>query len=283
MRGLSREKKKALDLEACLKRRLNRDMKEKQVFLHKCSLLGWIAHGNYVNPILNNSELMRMCLKHLPSKNSYPNGKTELKYFVSFTKWFHSIFELKSKKMYCGFRPLPPKLRSLALQIRFKHAISKHDYVLIYATMLRAIGIQCRVVINIPVAPLRPPQSELLVVSSKAKADEKVKSSKLNDSKKSKDGVAPQKPPTDPTKKLKNTADAFSDVPLKAEKNEVGKISVRKKAKIPDTSKVEKKIKVLKALIAVFRFPHSNPIKSNTFNRYLTLKHQLQLFNITKS
>lgn len=174
-RGMSREKKKALDLEATLKRRLNRDIKEKQVLLHKCSFLGWMAHGTYVSRIINNSELMKMCLKHLPSKNSYPDGDTELKYFVSFTKWFHSYFQLKTKQMYCDFRPLPPKPKSLALQIRFKHAISKHDYVLIYAAMLRSIGIQCRIVINMPVAPLRPPQSELLVVSSKPKADENVK------------------------------------------------------------------------------------------------------------
>lgn len=171
-RGMSREKKKALDVEACLKRRLNRDIKEKQVFLHKCSFLSWMAHGNYVNRIINNNQLMKMCLKHLPSKNSYPNGDTELKYFVSITKWFHSYFELKSKEMYCDFRPLPPKAQSLGLQIHAKHAISKHDYVLIYATMLRAIGIQCRVVINMPVLPLRPPQSELLVVQSKPKEEE---------------------------------------------------------------------------------------------------------------
>lgn len=172
-RGMSREKKKALDLEACLKRRLNRDIKENQVFLHKCSFLGWMAHGNYVNRIVNNSSLMKMCLKHFPSKDAYPNGDTELKYFVSFTKWFHTFFELKSKQMHCNFRPLPPKLNSLALQIRAKQAISKHDYVLIYATMLRAIGVQCRVVINMPVAPLRPRQDDLFVVSSKPKVDEK--------------------------------------------------------------------------------------------------------------
>lgn len=171
-RGMSREKKKALDVEACLKRRLNRDIKEKQVFLHKCSFLGWMAHGNYVNRIVNNNKLMKMCLKHLPSKNSYPNGDTELKYFVSFTKWFHSFFKLKSKKMYSDFRPLPSKAKSLELQINGKHAICKHDYVLIFATMLRAIGIQCRVVINMPVLPLRPPQSELLVVQSKQKVEE---------------------------------------------------------------------------------------------------------------
>lgn len=175
MRGKSRDEKKALDLEACLKRRLNRDIREKQVFMHKCSFLGWMAHGHHVNRTINNSELMKMCLQHLPSKNAYPDGKTELKYFVSFTKWFHSAFEITSKQMYCSFRPMPPKLTSLALQIQRKRVISKHDFVLIFATMLRAIGIQCRIVINIPVIPLKPPQSELLVITKKENGDEKAK------------------------------------------------------------------------------------------------------------
>lgn len=172
-----RDKKKALDFEACLKRRLNRDIKERQVFLHKVSFLGWVAHGNIVNRVLNNQTLMEMCLKLLPSKNAYPDGATDTKYFISFTKWFQSLFELKSKRMYCEFRPLPPKMKSLALQIKSKKVLCKKDLVLIFVSMLRAIGIQCRLVLNIPVAPLRPPQSELLTVSTKlnTEVDQKLK------------------------------------------------------------------------------------------------------------
>lgn len=167
-----RDKKKALDFEACLKRRLNRDIKERQVLLHKVSFLGWVAHGNIVNRVLNDQTLMQMCLKLLPSKNAYPDGATDTKYFTSFTKWFQSLFELKSKRMYCEFRPLPPKLKSLALQVQSKKVLCKKDLVLIFVSMLRAIGIQCRLVLNIPVAPLRPPQSELLTVSTKLNAEE---------------------------------------------------------------------------------------------------------------
>lgn len=168
-----REKtKKAIDLEACIKRRLNREIKERQIFVHKASFLGWVSHGNYINRFLNNQFIMELCLKLLPSKNAYPDGDTDTKYFTSFTKWFNSVFELKSKKMYCDFKPLPPKLKSLALQIQSKKIICKKDYVLVFVSMLRAIGIQCRLVLNLPVAPLRPPQSELLVVSTKAKTEE---------------------------------------------------------------------------------------------------------------
>lgn len=167
--GISRAQKKAIDLEACLKRRLNRDIKEKQVYLHKASVLCWIAHGNYTNRVLNNMKLMEMCLKLLPSKNAYPKGDTDIKYFHMVTEWFNGIFDLKSKKLYCDLKKLPPKIQSLSLQIQSKKVISKCDFVLLYVIMLRSLGLQCRLVINLNVPPLRPPQKDLFVVSSKPK------------------------------------------------------------------------------------------------------------------
>lgn len=153
--------------------------------MHKVSLLCWISHGNYINRKVNNNALMEMCLKSLPSKNAYPNGNTDTKYFLSFTKWFHQTFELMSKKMYCDLRRLPRRIDSLALQIKTKKIICKKDFVLIFAIMLRAIGIQCRLVMNLPVAPLRPPQKDLLVVSTKPKDEVKPNESKskMNSSK----------------------------------------------------------------------------------------------------
>lgn len=170
-RTISRDKQKAIDLEACLKRRLNRDIKERQVYLHKVSVLGWIAFGNYINRILNNMTLMQMCLKLLPSTNAYPKGDTDVKYFQSITTWFNSLFDLKSKKLYCSLKKLPP-LKSLALQIQKKHVICRKDFVLLFVVMLRAIGIQCRLIINFPVLPIRPPQNELFVVSTKTNTEE---------------------------------------------------------------------------------------------------------------
>lgn len=184
-RGMSREQKRAIDLEACLKRRLNRDIKEKQIFLHKTAVLCWIAHGNYINRVLNNMKLMEMCLKRLPSKNAYPKGDTDIKYFHMVTEWFSTTFDLKSTKQFCELKRLPPKAFSLALQIQSKKVISKCDYVLLFVTMLRSLGLQCRLVINFAVPPLRPPQKDLFVVSSKPKdaADAKPSGAAKNESK----------------------------------------------------------------------------------------------------
>lgn len=175
-RGLTRDQKKAIDLEACLKRRLNRDIKQRQIWLHKSAVLCWLAHGNYINSVLNNITLMKMCLKLLPSKNAYPKGDTDVKYYHMITDWFLNLFQLKSDKLYCPLKKLPPKIVSLALQLQSKKVISKCDFVLLFVTMLRSIGIQCRLVINFAVPPQQPPQKDLFVISTKPKESEDTKS-----------------------------------------------------------------------------------------------------------
>lgn len=167
-RGSTREQRKAADIEAMLKRRLNRDIKEKQIYLHKTSVLCWIASGNHFNRILNDMTLMGICLKLLPSKNAYPKGDTDVKYYNMITDWFASVFELMSNKLYCDVKKLPKKL-SLILQLKTKKILSRSDYALLFATMLRSIGIQCRLVVNFAVPSLRPPQKDLFVVSTKSK------------------------------------------------------------------------------------------------------------------
>lgn len=168
-RHMSREQKKAIDIEACLKRRLNRDIKERQTYVHKASVLCWIAHGNYINRVLNDLTLMEISLKLLPSKNAYPKGATDINYYKMFTDWFHQLFQLKSDKLYSGLKGLTKKRLSLALQLQTKKIISKSDFVQLFVIMLRSMGIQCRLVINFAVPPLRPPQKDLLVVSAKPK------------------------------------------------------------------------------------------------------------------
>ena len=193
VRQLTRDQKKAIDLEACLKRRLNRDIKIKQVFLHKTSVLCWMAHGNYINRILNNMTLMEMCIKLLPSKNAYPKGDTDVKYYHMVTEWFHSLFQLKSDKLYCPLKKLPPKTLSLALQIQSKKIISKCDFVLLFVTMLRSLGIQCRLVINFAVPPQHPPQKDLFVVSTKPKEAEETKSNEKEKKSTKKDSTLAKK------------------------------------------------------------------------------------------
>lgn len=177
---------KPVDREAQMKRKLNRRKKELQLKLHKVNLIFWIAHGNFVNQQLNDTKLMALALEMLPKNKNhcYPKDQTDLDYFQQITNWFKSTITLRNKNMYTVVKQRPPLILSLALQIKFKAAICRRDYVLIFIILLRAIGIQCRMVQSLVCAPILPPKSELLSLSTK-KADEKAKTKSTSNKPKS--------------------------------------------------------------------------------------------------
>lgn len=169
-----------------MKRKLNRKKKEFQMRLHKCSVAVWISHGNFVNRKLNDSNLMAGALALLPKNDNhcYPTEQTDIDYFQQITKWFKSAIKLRNTDMYCTLKQRPPIMMSLALQMKFKAAICRRDYVLIFVILLRAIGVQCRMVQSLVCAPILPPKSELLSLAAKKTADKsKSKSSSVDNSK----------------------------------------------------------------------------------------------------
>lgn len=156
------------NIEASIKRKLNRQKKDAQAIMHKVHVLCWIGHGNYLNKCLNDIRLMQMCLSFMPSQDCYPKDRTNIDYFEQISKWYRSKMGLKSDKKNVTLKKLPPLAVSLALQIQSKTAICKKDYVLIFIILLRAIGIQCRLVVNLVTVPIRPAQSELCSLSTKS-------------------------------------------------------------------------------------------------------------------
>lgn len=173
-----KKESKPVDLEAQMKRKLNRRRKEYQMHLHRVNLVCWVTHGNFVNRALNNSSLMAVALDLLPKNDNhcYPKEQTDLDYFTQITKFFKKTIKLNNQNMYCEMRTRPPLKTSLALQMKFKVAICRRDYVLIFITLLRAIGIQCRMVQSLVCAPIFPPKSDRMSLSTK-KPNEKGKSS----------------------------------------------------------------------------------------------------------
>lgn len=185
--GNERKAAKPVDVEAQMKRKINRSRKELQERLHRAELLSWIGHGNFVNTRLNDMDLIKNALKLLPKNQNqcYPKDKTDIDYFKQITAWFKQEISLKNQEMYCTrLKKRPPLMMSLALQMKFKAAICRRDYVLIYIILLRAVGIQCRMVQSIACDPRNCPKSELLSLSKKAEAP-KSKSSAANTKSKS--------------------------------------------------------------------------------------------------
>lgn len=168
-------KKKEVDVLASIKRKINQVKKKYQIYVHKVHLLCWIAHGNYVNSILNNEKLLGLALSIIPSQNCYPEGRITLAYIEQITSWYEKIMKLvpQAPKSLDVLLTELPLLQSLQLQINKRRANSKKEFVLIFICILRALGIQCRLVLSLRVAPIRPPASELLSLSKKDEKDTK--------------------------------------------------------------------------------------------------------------
>lgn len=197
-------KKKSVDLMAAVKRRLNKIKKEHQVLIHKVHLLCWIAHGNFINNVLNSPNLLALALSLIPSEHCYPPERTDLNYLEKFLQWYRkTIHHVEKKEKHTEV--LEKELRD---QISKKEAHNKKMLVLIFVCVLRSLGIQCRIVMSLQVEPLRPPQSELCSLSTKTdevnkrNASEKTKT-KMDSEEPKKNDIAKCKPGSSKSKKDK--------------------------------------------------------------------------------
>ncbi|KAH9641000.1 hypothetical protein HF086_015096 [Spodoptera exigua] len=172
-------KSKKVDVEMMMKRKINRVKKEYQVYMHKVHVLCWLGHGNFVSRVLNDQELMAAVLTLVPSKECYPGERVDMKYVEQITSWYKDKLKFKQDKHEDKFKPKAPPLKVLLLdQIKNKTVTSKKYLVFILVTMLRALGLQCRVMLNFVTLPKKPPSSELCSLSTKPKEEKKDADSK---------------------------------------------------------------------------------------------------------
>ncbi|XP_063379711.1 DNA repair protein complementing XP-C cells homolog isoform X1 [Cydia fagiglandana] len=179
-------KSKKIDLEMMMKRKMNRVKKEYQVYMHKVHVLCWLGHGNYVSSVLNDQDIMSAVLSLVPSKECYPGERVDVKYVEQITKWFQNKITLKQDKHENKFKPKAPPLKEILLkEIKNKTVSTKKFMFFIFVSMLRALGLQCRVMFNFVTLPIRPPSSELCSLSTKPKDEKKNVEPKNEDTKKS--------------------------------------------------------------------------------------------------
>ncbi|EDW47973.1 GM21602 [Drosophila sechellia] len=174
----TKEQKTQHELEMALKRRLNRDIKDRQILLHKVSLMCQIARSLKYNRLLSESDaLMQATLKLLPSRNAYPTERgTELKYLQSFVTWFKTSIKLLSPNLYSAQSPATKEaiLEALLEQVKRKEARCKQDMIFIFIALARGMGMHCRLIVNLQPMPLRPAASDLIPI--KLRPDDKNKS-----------------------------------------------------------------------------------------------------------
>lgn len=222
MPGVIREKK-GVDLVAAMKRRLNRIKKENQVFIHKVHLLCWIAHGNYVNRVINNEKFLGLTLSLIPSEQCYPADRIDLSYLEQILNWYRKTVQHLEQTDDSKY-DLEKKLH---IDISKKQASNKRILVLIFICILRALGIQCRLVMSLLALPLRPPNSELCSLSTK-NVDKKKEKQPVNS-----DQSKMNKDEEDKQKQCKTTKEGMkkNDVVRKVKQCKTNEVSGSKKQK----------------------------------------------------
>ncbi|KAH8370232.1 hypothetical protein KR093_002717 [Drosophila rubida] len=170
----TKEQKTQLELENALKRRMNRDIKDRQLLMHKVSLLCLLSRSLKYNRLLGDTLLMQAALKLLPSKNSYPTERgVELKYLQSFTTWFKVAVKLLSPNLYPAKSADSKRgiIDELLAQIKRKEARCKQDMIFIFIVLARGMGMNCRLIVNMQPMALKPQAADLITI--KLKPDDK--------------------------------------------------------------------------------------------------------------
>ncbi|CAH2091978.1 unnamed protein product [Euphydryas editha] len=165
-------KTKKLDVEMMMKRKINRVKKEYQVYMHKVHVLCWLGHGNYVSRVLNDQAVLGAALSIVPSNECYPGERVDMKYLEQITTWYSEKMSIKQDKGENKFKPKAPPLKDILLnQMKSRVFTTKKYMVFAFVSMLRSLGLHCRVMFNFVVLPIKPPSSELCSLSTKTKED----------------------------------------------------------------------------------------------------------------
>lgn len=170
------KKKKTNDLEMTLRRRLNFIRRENQVYIHKVHILCWIAHGMHVNSVLNSPDLLSLALSLLPSDKCYPSKRMDMNYLGQLIEWFAKKIKVKKE-------PLENKkiklMISLQTQFQKLEAENKTDLCFMFICVIRALGIKCRLIINLNVVPLKPTSDQLLSITVKKNDNQPTSTKKM--------------------------------------------------------------------------------------------------------
>jgi len=164
-----KRKKKGFDMEAHLRRRLNRVRRELQVLIHKVHLLCWIAHGQYINSVLNSEILMAQCLSLIPSQHCYPSKYINLCYLEQIVEWFKKTVTI-TESTESG--PLLPLCESLQQSFQLRTACSARELVLMFICILRTLGVKARLIMSLQPLPLKSSNQDMCIINKTRKNDE---------------------------------------------------------------------------------------------------------------
>ncbi|XP_011298002.1 DNA repair protein complementing XP-C cells homolog [Fopius arisanus] len=163
----NRRKKRGIDLEAELVKKMNQRLRSSQLYIHKVGLLCWLAHGFHLNLQANAPEVLSTAMSLVPQEIC-PDGRVDLKYLEGFTKWFKRVIKVELNKEDHGVTK-----EMLLERMRKKTAHNHRELVLIYIATLRAIGLNCRLIVSLCPPAMKVTRDQLFQVPDRSKNEGK--------------------------------------------------------------------------------------------------------------
>ncbi|GFW30912.1 DNA repair protein complementing XP-C cells homolog [Trichonephila clavipes] len=128
---------------------VNRMRKEAQMNVHKTHLLCLLAHGLYVNDVLNSSILKGMALSLLPSDivaltSGKKIDKVDIDGVEKIAKWFCNTFSFETEK-----NTFVNLSRDLTKYFETKKSLNASEYNLMFIVLARTLGFKTRLCISL--------------------------------------------------------------------------------------------------------------------------------------
>jgi len=151
-------------IENYIVRELNKNKREVYRDLHRVALLCLMARGLRYNAILRQESILATALSILPSERSYPPKNLDLTYIEKFLSWFKGGIKVaKVPHDAATQNPAPITLEEDLLEQMGSRSVKSQTFqVFIFITILRALGVQVRLVWNLVPPPIKPESTELM-------------------------------------------------------------------------------------------------------------------------
>uniref|UniRef100_H2Z1F3 Uncharacterized protein n=1 Tax=Ciona savignyi TaxID=51511 RepID=H2Z1F3_CIOSA len=157
-----RKKKTSQDwILAFVKRCMNKNIKDRQIAIHKVHLLCLLHVGFQLNKVGSSEELQALVLSLLTFKYIKQSTLTTVDRITSLVNWINSKFTSGNNRVTLknnGMKDIPDKESHLQQCIENEKVEQKLDLVLLHLTMFRALGLQVRFVFSIQPLSFKPPK-----------------------------------------------------------------------------------------------------------------------------
>ncbi|XP_046813479.1 DNA repair protein complementing XP-C cells homolog isoform X1 [Vespa crabro] len=177
-----KKKRNGPDLNTIIENRINQRLRTNQMLIHKVGVLCWLAHGFHINKVINDAEIMSASLSLIPAEN-LPKNRSNLKYLEKFVVWFKKKFVFKNKEE----EEESITKEMLLKRLQEKEVLNYKELVFLCIAMLRAMGLNCRLIISLHPPPLKLQRSQLFRTKPKEEKDKEKKKSDKSTKKKEKD------------------------------------------------------------------------------------------------